>query len=184
MLTTKRLELIAGTTELFRARVDDREVLSRALGARVPENWPPPLIDQDAMNYLAKYLEEQPEAGGWTFYFIVLPAGDAPAERTAIGGIGFKGQPTADGTVEIGYSMLPEYQRAGYATEAAGALLRRAFSQPQVARVIAETYPELLPSIRVLEKNNFRFIGDGSEERVIRFAITRAEYETGQTGAA
>jgi RimJ/RimL family protein N-acetyltransferase len=46
-----------------------------------------------------------------------------------------------------------------------------------VKRIIAETYPELRASIRVLEKNNFRFIGDGSEERVILFALTRAEYE-------
>lgn len=178
-LRTKRLELIAGTPELFRARVDERELLGRALGAEVPVDWPPPLFDQDAMDWMAKYLDENADAGGWTFYFVVLPApDDAPDARpTAIGGCGFKGKPAADGTVEIGYSMLPEFQRAGYATEAAGALVGWAFSQSQVARVIAETYPELRPSIRVLEKNNFRFIGDGSEERVIRYALTREEYE-------
>lgn len=180
-LTTERLELIAGTIELFRVRVDDREFLSRKLQARVPVEWPPPLFDQDAMDWMAKYLEENTDAGNWTFYFIILPARDGQ-QRTAIGGIGFKGKPAADGTVEIGYSMLPEFQGAGYATEAAGALVRRAFSQPQVERVIAETYPELRPSIRVLEKNKFRFIGDGSEERVIRFAITREEYEATPRG--
>jgi ribosomal-protein-alanine N-acetyltransferase len=182
-LKTKRLELIAGTIELFRARVDDREILSRVLGAHVPDDWPPPLYDQDAMNWMAKYLEENAEAGGWTFYFVVLPASDDTERPTAIGGCGFKGKPSADGTVEIGYSMLPEFQRAGYATEAAGALLRWAFSHAEVTRVIAETYPELRPSIRVLEKNNFRFIGDGSEERVIRFALTRAEYEEAARGS-
>ena len=179
-LSTKRLELIAGTPALFRARVDEREELGRALGAHVPADWPPPLFDQDAMDWMSKYLEKEADAGGWTFYFVVLPAqgDDAPdARATAIGGCGFKGKPSADGTVEIGYSMLPQFQRAGYATEAAGALVRWAFSHPQVARVIAETYPELRPSIRVMEKNNFRFIGDGSEERVIRYALTREEYE-------
>ena len=176
-LKTERLELIAGTLELFRAPVDDREILGRALGAHVPEDWPPPLYDQDAMDWMVKYLEENADAGGWTFYFVVLPARDGEARPTAIGGCGFKGKPSADGTVEIGYSMLPEFQRAGYASEAAGALISWAFSHPHVARVIAETYPELLPSIRVLEKNNFRFIGDGSEERVIRYALTREEYE-------
>lgn len=180
-LRTERLELIAGTIELFRARVDDREILGRELGAHVPESWPPPLYDQDAMNWMVKYLEENADAGGWTFYFVVLPARDGTQKRpTAIGGCGFKGKPSADGTVEIGYSMLPEFQRAGYATEAAGALLRWAFSHAEVSSVIAETYPELRPSIRVLEKNNFRFVGDGSEERVIRFALTREEYEAGR----
>jgi RimJ/RimL family protein N-acetyltransferase len=169
--------LIAGTPELFRARVDEREELGRALGAHVPADWPPPLFDQDAMDWMSKYLEKEADAGGWTFYYIVLPASGDDARATAIGGCGFKGKPAADGTVEIGYSMLPEFQRAGYATEAAGALVRWAFSQTQVARVIAETYPELRPSIRVLEKNHFRFIGDGSEERVIRYALTREEYE-------
>jgi ribosomal-protein-alanine N-acetyltransferase len=183
-LKTARLELIAGTPDLFRARVDEREELGRALGADVPASWPPPLFDQDAMDWMSKYLDENADAGGWTFYFVVLPAhrsDDAPdARATAIGGCGFKGKPAADGTVEIGYSMLPEFQRAGYATEAAGALVRWAFSHPQVARVVAETYPELRPSIRVLEKNNFRFTGDGSEERVIRYDLTRAEYEAAE----
>ena len=177
------MELIAGTPELFRARVDERELLGRALGAQVPDEWPPPLFDQDAMDWMAKYLDENADAGRWTFYFIVLPAPDAAApdaRPTAIGGCGFKGKPSADGTVEIGYSMLPEFQCAGYATEAAGALVRCAFSQGEVARVIAETYPELLPSIRVLEKNGFSFIGDGSEERVIRYALTREEYEAAE----
>ena len=177
-LRTERLELIAGTPELFRARVDEREELGRALGADVPAGWPPPLFDQDAMDWMSKYLEKEADAGGWTFYYIVLqPAPGGDARATAIGGCGFKGKPAADGTVEIGYSMLPEFQCAGYATEAAGALVRWAFSHTQVSRVIAETYPELRPSIRVLEKNNFRFIGDGSEERVIRYALTREEYE-------
>lgn len=178
-LKTPRLELIAGTKELFRARVDEREGLGRALGAHVPAGWPPPLFDQGAMDWMLKYLDENEDAGGWTFYFVVLAArGDAPDARpTAIGGCGFKGKPSADGTVEIGYSMLPEFQGAGYATEAAGALVRWAFSRPEVARVVAETYPELRPSIRVMEKNNFRFIGEGSEERVIRYALTREEYE-------
>jgi RimJ/RimL family protein N-acetyltransferase len=183
-LSTERLDLIAGTKELYRARVDERELLGRELGAEVPAGWPPPLFDQDAMDWMSKYLDEQPDAGGWTFYFVVLrEQPDAPDARpTVIGGCGFKGKPSADGTVEIGYSMLPEFQRAGYATEAAGALVRWAFSQAEVARVVAETYPELLPSIRVLEKNNFRFIGDGSEERVILFALTREEYEAAARG--
>jgi RimJ/RimL family protein N-acetyltransferase len=179
-LKTERLELVAGTAELFRVRIDDREFLSRELGARVPAEWPPPLYDQDAMEWMAKYLDENPDAGAWTFYFIILPARDGEAGGTVVGGIGYKGKPSDDGTVEIGYSMLPEFQRAGYATEAAGALVRQAFSEPRVARVIAETYPELRPSIRVLEKNHFRFIGDGSEERVIRYALAREEYGEGR----
>ncbi|MBW4650055.1 MAG: GNAT family N-acetyltransferase [Kastovskya adunca ATA6-11-RM4] len=52
-----------------------------------------------------------------------------------------------------------------------------AFTHPQVNRVIAETLPELTPSIRVLEKNRFVNIGEGSESGVIRFELPRAVFE-------
>ena len=171
--------MIPGTAEIFSARVDDRESLSRHLGgARVPDNWPPELYDQDAVNWTAKYLAENPDADGWTVWFLVLRAGEAEGgERTAIGCCGFKGKPAADGTCEIGYSLLAEFRRAGLASEAARGLIEWAFAHPEVTRVIAETYPELKPSIRVMEKNGLRFAGDGSEERVIRYELTRADWE-------
>jgi ribosomal-protein-alanine N-acetyltransferase len=179
LITTERLELIPGTAEMFVARVDDRESLSRHLGgARVPDNWPPELYDQDAVNWTARYLAENPDTGGWALWFLVLrPNEAARGARTVIGCCGFKGKPVADGTCEIGYGVLPQFRRAGYASEAVRALLAWAFSQPRVARVIAETYPELKPSIRVMEKNGLRFIGDGSEERVIRYELTRADWQ-------
>ncbi len=79
----------------------------------------------------------------------------------------------ADGTVEVGYSVLEAHQRRGYASEAVEALVGWAFGHPEVTRVIAETYPELVPSVGVLEKTGFRLIGAGSEERVIRFERRR-----------
>jgi len=45
-----------------------------------------------------------------------------------------------------------------------------------VQRVIAETLPELTPSIGVLRKCGFRPVGEGSEPGVIRFELTRADY--------
>jgi RimJ/RimL family protein N-acetyltransferase len=42
--------------------------------------------------------------------------------------------------------------------------------------VIAETLPELTPSIGVLGKCGFHLIGEGSEPGVIRFELTRAAY--------
>ena len=177
-ITTERLELVPATPEILRARVDDRDALARFLGARVPENWPPELYDQDAVDWTAKYLAENADAEGWVLWFILLRPTDAgSSERTAIGCCGYKGKPTDEGTCEIGYGLLAQFQRAGYASEAAGALIRRAFAHAEVTRVVAETYPELTASIRVMEKNGLRFAGDGSEERVIRYELTRADWE-------
>jgi len=119
-------------------------------------------------------LERDPAGTGWTLHYIV-----APDNRLA-GIVGYKGKPAPDGTVEIGYSVLEEYQRQGIAAEAAGALVERAFASLDVVRVIAETLPSLLPSIRVLEKNGFRLIGEGSEPGVIRFELTRTDFEAGR----
>jgi RimJ/RimL family protein N-acetyltransferase len=63
---------------------------------------------------------------------------------------------------------LQEYQNNGYCSEAVAGLVEWAFSQG-VEGVTAETLPELGASIRVLEKNGFAYIGEGSEEGVIRY---------------
>jgi RimJ/RimL family protein N-acetyltransferase len=52
----------------------------------------------------------------------------------------------------------------------------RAFALPAVRRVIAETLPELAPSIGVMRKCGFRLIGEGSRPGVIRFELLREEH--------
>jgi RimJ/RimL family protein N-acetyltransferase len=90
-----------------------------------------------------------------------------------------KGGPK-DGFVEIGYSTLEMHQRQGYATEAEGALLSWAFQSPAVQMVVADTQPGLTPSIRVMEKSGFAFVGDGPVEdgaRTIRYELTRKRFQ-------
>ena len=165
---TQRLELVAATVELARAEMDDVPALARLLGASVAAEWPPPLNDRDSQAWTLRYLEQHPTAVGWCMWYFVLRA-----DRSAVGVGGFKGLPATDGTVEVGYSVLEAHQRRGYASEAVEALVGWAFGHPEVTRVIAETYPELVASVGVLEKTGFRCIGAGSEERVIRFERRR-----------
>jgi len=91
---------------------------------------------------------------------------------------GFKGRP-ANGSCEIGYSVLPSFHDRGYATEASRQLIRWAFSHANVERVTGETLPDLIESIRVMEKCGMRFIGDGNPDEgrhTVRFAVDRAEF--------
>ena len=175
-LLTERLNLIAGTADIFRAGIDDRQLIGEKLEAIVPDSWVPEHYEQHVLDFFADLLAKHPDSRGWTLWYMVL-RDEVKRERLIIGNAGFKGLPDSGGTVEIGYSVLPEYQRAGYASEAVAGLIAWAFSHPQVERVIAETYPELTPSKRVLEKNGFGYIGNGSEERVIRYELTRKNYE-------
>ena len=175
-LTAPRLQLVAGTVALLEADLAGREALARALGARVPTTWPPELYDRPAMEVTRTYLQQHPDAEGWGLWYLLQPdaAGSAP---TLLGICGFKGKPSEDGTVEIGYSVLGQYQRCGFASEAVAALVSWAFAKPEVQVVIAETLPHLRPSIRVMEKNGFHFIGRGSEDGVIRYALRRTEWQ-------
>ena len=165
---TARLDLIPGTTAVIQAELAGREALADVLGLEIPDSWPPPLYDTDAMQWMLGQLEEDGEFEVWGFrYFVRRGAGSEPG--MAIGAGGFKGPPTPEGSVEIGYSVLPEFQRQGFATEAAEGLLQRAYEDSRVTHVLAETLPGLVPSIGVLEKTGFIALGEGSEPEVIRY---------------
>jgi RimJ/RimL family protein N-acetyltransferase len=170
-LSTQRLILVPATAELAHAESEDPEHLWRLLGCDPPSAWPPPLNDQDSMKWYADFLAAHPGSVGWGLWYFLLQRPDQ--NPLPIGNGGFKGLPTADGTVEVGYSILEEHQRQGYAPEAVRALLAWAFSHPHVSRVIAHTLPDLTPSIRVLEKCGFRFVGEGTEEGAILFELRR-----------
>lgn len=171
-LKTKRLELIPGTVELLSTELEGLASFRQKLGVEVPATWPPDLYDRPALEWMLNYLKENQDGVGWGLWYMVLRA----RLETLIGTCGYKGKPSADGMVEIGYSVLPEYQNKGYATEAVKALIDRAFSYPEISCVIAETYPDLTASKRVLEKNGFRLTGPGSKPGVIRFELKRENH--------
>jgi ribosomal-protein-alanine N-acetyltransferase len=58
------------------------------------------------------------------------------------------------------YGVVPAYEGRGYATEAAGALLRFAAEDDRVRLVRAHTLPEANASTRVLRKCGFVHIGE------------------------
>ena len=179
MIRSERLELVPVTVDLLSAALEGPSALEIALHTRVPPTWPPEFLDRPALEFTRDRLIETPGDGEWWMYFVVLPAAD---ERILIGSAGYKGPPTEDGTVEVGYGIVTDHRRHGYASEATRGLVARAFRLPEVRRVIAETLPELTPSIGVLRKCGFGLIGEGSEPGVIRFELTRAAYE--RNGAA
>lgn len=169
ILRSRRLTLVAATHHLISADLGGRKMLARALEAEVAENWPPELYDRPAMAYSLSQLRDKAQEG-WSFWYLIL------AESNELAGLsGFKGRPDSDGSVEIGYSMLRQFQGQGLATEAAMRLIGWAFTHQEVREVTAETLPHLKSSIRVLEKNGMKHIGAGSESGVVRYAVSRPD---------
>jgi ribosomal-protein-alanine N-acetyltransferase len=69
-----------------------------------------------------------------------------------IGGCSLKHDAETPDEAGIGYAINPEYQRRGYATEAAVALIQFAFEKLAVARVYAQCDTRNTASRRVMEK--------------------------------
>lgn len=173
-LRTARLDFVCGTLAMAEAELHDLALFAELVNAEVPSMWPPPLNDEDSQRWLMELLKTNPP--GWSNWYMVRRA--ESGKGTLVGNIGFKGGPSDDGTVEIGYSVLEAHQRNGYASEAVNTMVAFAFSHSMITRVTAHTLPELTPSIGVLTKCGFRFLGTGTEgPETILFERTRPMHE-------
>jgi ribosomal-protein-alanine N-acetyltransferase len=170
VVESRRMTLVAATPELVMADLEGREAFAEAIGAEVPDEWPPELYDSPAMRYSLQQLSD-PTEHGWSLWYLLSKRHDPPK---VIGICGFKGKPDREGSVEIGYSVLRHYRIQGYATEAVDRLVTWAFSHQSVVEVTAETLPHLRQSIRVMEKNGFSYRGPGSEYGVVRYALHKS----------
>jgi len=171
VIRTERLDLVPATADALQADLAGRVALSAHLGVDVPPSWPPPLYDDDAIRWMLARVSEGAEHERWgARYFL------RRNPRPVAVGIGGYKSPPVSGEIEIGYSLLPEFQGQGLAAEACIGLVTRAFEASDVRCVIAETLPDLRPSIVVLERAGFCRIGEGSEEWAVRYAITREEF--------
>ena len=191
-LQTPRLELVAATVEMLQADLAGRKELAEALGAEVPDAWPPVNWERGPIEYLMGWMQKRPDAQGWfAWYCLLLPspfgrgAGgegvneprkpiNPPIQNTLIGGLGFLGPPNAAGETEMGYSLLPDFQCQGHCPEALSALVDWAFSQSELDMLIIRTAPHHHPSIRVAEKLGFQFVGPGPDPDTIEYALDRA----------
>jgi len=172
-LSTPRLELIAATLELVRAEVSNLATFAALLDVPTPSSWPPPLNDENSQRYTLNSLEQaSPADAGWSVWYCIRRK-----PRTLLGIVAYKGSPI-DGCAEIGYSILDEFQRQGFCTEAARALIRWGFQNLAVDRIVAATLPGLVPSIRIMEKCGMQFAGKGMEDgmETIRYELTREQF--------
>lgn len=171
VIETTHLVLLPATVDLARAEIDNHGEFARLLGASVPDNWPPETL-ADALPLFLRWLEAAPDCIGW-FAWYALAVGDEAAAPVLVASGGFKGPPR-EGTAEVGFSVLPQFQGRGYATEIVGGLVRWALRQPGVARVVAETEWANPASVRVLRKVGFTPGGPPTLPGGARFECTGA----------
>lgn len=83
--------------------------------------------------------------------------------------------------IEVGYQLVPDAWRQGFASEACARLLRFAFEMTDLSEVVANTDPDNLKSQHVLRKCGMRSIGlkraYGYDDQAW-FEMTRHDWET------
>lgn len=155
-LRTRRLELRPLPPTVAAELPGDRAAAEAALGATLPADWP----QGDLLDVLPLQARSDGRAADFGVWVVI-----ERATQTVVGDAGFKGLP-ADGVVEIGYSVIPDRRRRGYASEAAAALVDWARNQEDVETVVAACDRENVASIRTLERLGFARTGmDGDEIR-------------------
>ncbi len=168
---TTRLELIPMTADTCRWELGkDYRSLASWLDATVPPSWPPDLLDKDALEQFMAMISVPGSPDFHSFYWIKKSDPESPG-RILIGSGGFF--VPGDGIPEIGYSVLESFQNRGYASEAVRGMLSWLFSETGAEHVQATTFPDFIPSIKVLTKTGFTRNGTGEQEGSIRFELAR-----------
>jgi ribosomal-protein-alanine N-acetyltransferase len=170
----------ASAASIDAALTKDYSAFADSIGARIPESFPPEHLDADALRWTLNLISDPGTDPRFAMYWVIV---NEPGGAVLAGVCGFKGMPV-DGVVELGYGILPEFRRRGLATAAVRALMGIAFERPEIVTVAAETLPDLVPSIGVLDKSGFTLLGPAAEPGVIRYAIQRSEYQAHRGAAA
>ena len=166
-LTTARLRLVAITPAMLKADEAADGSLAKILRAEMTAEWPPEHWEPHVYHFIEKQYSDEPRTRGWHRYVLL------PKERGSvlIGAVG--AFPKLEGDAEIGYSTIPSYQRQGYGTEAAHALVDWLLTQKDVKSVSAQTYPSLPESIKVMERCGMMYVGPGEDEGTVRYQRRR-----------
>jgi RimJ/RimL family protein N-acetyltransferase len=170
-LKTQRLRLVAITPAMLNADQAADGSLGKLLDAEVTPEWPPEHWEPHVYQFIAKQYEEEPQTRGWNRYVLLRNGAGGATRCTLVGAVG--GFPKLEGDVEIGYSTVPSYQRRGYGTEAARALVDWLLTQKDVNSVSAQTYPRLPESIKVMERCGMTYVGPGEDEGTVRYQRRR-----------
>lgn len=151
-MTPAGLTLVSASVELLDAAIEDEPKLERLLAAKVADGW---AGFPESLPALRNSCAKNPRGHDWGTFFFLL---DDP--RTLVGLGGYKGGPSNEGIVEIGYAIAPAFRGRGLATAAVQRMVARGFGDPQVRLIDAHTLAQANASTRVLEKAGFEMIGE------------------------
>lgn len=120
--------------------------------------------EQDVKNFVQRFIEQQQEAPRLKYQLAIV----LPNSNKVIGNIGIRKREVKAYHAELGYELDPREWHNGYATEAATAMLKFAFEELHLHRVMARVNANNHNSIRLLEKLGMRQEGRLREEEFFK----------------
>ena len=106
---------------------------------------------KETLNMTIDFYKKVGFAPPWICYYVAK-------DGNIVGSAGIKGKPV-NGTIEIAYGTVEQYRRQGIGTQICRLLVGLSLKTDPDVRITARTLPQNNFSTRILEKNNFEFIG-------------------------
>ena len=162
----ERVELISMSPDVIESILNGRrDEAADALGVVLPDGWP----DEHDAGFLRLRLGQmraRPEIQEWAVRALTFVGDDRPFA----GHLGFHGPPGVnalrrDDAVELGYSVLPEYRRRGYAGEAVRAMMDWARNERGITVFVASIAPDNEPSLALVRRLGFVHVGEHWDEQ-------------------
>jgi [ribosomal protein S5]-alanine N-acetyltransferase len=143
----------------------DWDHAAEVLGAQIPAEWRGQ--DWQWLGQRPDQARTDPSVVPWFPRVMLLQtAGEkAGPPSIVVGNAGFHGPPGDDGRVEIGYTVVCEHRRQGYAEEAVRALIAWATTEHHITRFRASISPDNTPSLSLIRKLGFVQAGAASHNR-------------------
>jgi [ribosomal protein S5]-alanine N-acetyltransferase len=167
------VRLVTFSVGLLDAEAGSTTGLCAMLGVTAPNEWPPLFFDEGVRRWFRNQLLADPYVAPWLGHYVIA---EVAGVETLVGTAGYKGYPDAEGRVEIGYAIVSAYQRMGIGSAMVGLMLRQAFDDPRVQRVVAETPEDFAASRRLLETTGFEMVGrrdDPDDGPLLVYAVER-----------
>lgn len=148
-IITERLYLLLFTVQIAKEVMAGQFTELGKLGLVPAVGWP----DEELMEALPRIIANLEVVGapsGFESWMVI-----DKASKALIGDVGFKGPPAEGGVVDLGYGIIASQRRKGYAAEAAEAMIKWAFKQPEVKVITARCHDENDASTKTLEHLGF-----------------------------
>ena len=160
IIRTKRLDLVSMSPAFLDAVLSGKRAVAETIAwLKLPDAWPDER-DSRLLRLRRDQMARNIASREWFPRAMVRRT----RRRPMIGQIGFHGPPETVGRAEMGYTVMADHRRRGYAAEAAQAMMDWAAREHGVKRFFVSIAPDNAASLAMAAKLGFAQVGEQIDE--------------------